>query len=50
MRIYAVADIHGKPGIASIGQTTVVNCNIARTGRGAMVDLDPEGSLKVKMR
>ena len=49
MRIYAVADIHEIPGIASVGQTPVVNCNIARTGRGAMVDFDPEGSLKVKM-
>jgi Icc-related predicted phosphoesterase len=49
MRLYAVADIHEIPGIASIGQTTLVNCSIARTGRGAMVDFDPEGSLKVKM-
>jgi Icc-related predicted phosphoesterase len=41
--------IHECPGIASIGQTMVVNCNIARNGRGAMVELDPEGSLKVEM-
>jgi Icc-related predicted phosphoesterase len=48
-RLVLCGHIHEIPGIASIGQTTVVNCNIARTGRGAMVDFDPEGSLKVKM-
>jgi Icc-related predicted phosphoesterase len=41
--------IHEHPGIATIGQTTVVNCNIARKGQGAMVELDPEGALKVEM-
>lgn len=48
-RLVLCGHIHERPGIATIGQTTVVNCNIARTGRGAMVELDPEGALKVKM-
>ena len=48
-RLVLCGHIHERPGVASIGQTTVVNCNIARTGKGAMVDFDPEGSLKIKM-
>ena len=48
-RLVLCGHIHERPGIATIGQTTVVNCNIARTGRGAIVEFDPEGSLKVKM-
>ena len=48
-RFVLCGHIHECPGIATIGQTTVVNCNIARTGRGALVEFDPEGSLKVKM-
>jgi len=48
-RLVLCGHIHERPGIATIGQTTVVNCSIARTGRGVMVEFDPEGSLKVKM-
>ena len=48
-RLVLCGHIHERPGIAAIGRTTVVNCNIARRGRGAMVELDPEGSLKVEM-
>jgi len=48
-RLVLCGHIHEHPGIATIDQTTVVNCNIARTGRGALVEFDPEGSLKVKM-
>jgi Icc-related predicted phosphoesterase len=48
-RLVLCGHIHERPGIATIGQTTVVNCNIARTGRGAIVEFDPEGSLEVKM-
>ena len=48
-RLVLCGHIHERPGIATIGQTTVVNCNISRTGRGAIVEFDPEGSPKVKM-
>jgi hypothetical protein len=48
-RLVLCGHIHERPGVASIGQTRVVNCNIARTGEGAMVDFGPEGSLKIKM-
>ena len=41
--------IHESPGIATIGQTTVVNCNVARTGRGVVVDFEPDGSFRVNM-
>jgi Icc-related predicted phosphoesterase len=48
-RLVLCGHIHECPGIAIIGQTTVVNCNIARTGRGAVVDFEPDGPLRVKM-
>jgi len=48
-RLVLCGHIHERPGIATIGQTTVVNCNIARNGRGALVEFDSEGSLKAKM-
>lgn len=48
-RLVICGHIHERPGIASIGSTTVVNCCLSRTGRGAMVDFEPEGSVKVKM-
>jgi len=48
-RLVLCGHIHECPGIASIGQTTVVNCCVSRTGRGAMVDFDPDGSFRAKM-
>jgi Icc-related predicted phosphoesterase len=48
-RLVLCGHIHERPGIATIGQTTVVNCTIARTGMGALVDFDPVGSVKVEM-
>jgi Icc-related predicted phosphoesterase len=48
-RLVLCGHIHEHPGIASIGQTTVVNCCVSRTGRGAMVDFDPDGSFRAKM-
>jgi len=48
-RLVLCGHIHERPGIASIGQTTVVNCCISRTGKGAMVDFDPDGSPLVEM-
>ena len=48
-RLVLCGHIHERPGIASIGQTTVVNCCVSRTARGAMVDFDPDGPFRVKM-
>jgi Icc-related predicted phosphoesterase len=48
-RLVLCGHIHERPGIATIGQTTVVNCCLSRTGRGAMVDFDRECSLKAEM-
>ena len=48
-RLVLCGHIHECPGIASIGQTTVVNCCVSRTGRGVIVDFDPDGSFRAKM-
>jgi len=48
-RLVLCGHIHERPGIAYIGQTTVVNCNVARAGRGAVVDFESDGSMRVKM-
>jgi putative phosphoesterase len=48
-RLVLCGHIHEHPGIASIGQTTVVNCSVARTGRGAVVDFKSDGSFRVQM-
>ena len=46
-RLVICGHIHESPGIAYIGQAPVVNCCLSRTGRGAMVDLDSNGSVSV---
>ena len=48
-RLVLCGHIHECPGISSIGQTTVVNCSIARDCDGAVVNFDSEGSFKVEM-
>ena len=48
-RLVLCGHIHERPGIASIGQTTVVNCSVARTGRGAVVNFESDGSFRVQM-
>ena len=48
-RLVLCGHIHECPGVASIGQTTVVNCCLSRTGRGARVDFDLDGPVKVEM-
>ena len=48
-RLVLCGHIHEVPGIAYIGQTTVVNCSIARTGRGAVVDFESNGSFRISM-
>ena len=41
--------IHERPGSAFIGKTLVVNCALGRNHAGAMIELDNENNLKVKM-
>ena len=41
--------IHERPGSAFIGKTLVVNCALGRNHSGAMIELDNENNLKVKM-
>ena len=41
--------IHERPGSAFIGKTLVVNCALGRNHSGAMIELDNEDNLKVKM-
>ena len=48
-RLVICGHIHECPGIASIGPTTVVNCSVAQSGRGAAIDFDQDGSPKVRM-
>ena len=38
--------IHEASGIETIGQTTVVNCSMAMTGRGVMIELDQNLSVR----
>ena len=48
-RLVLCGHIHQCPGIASIGATTVVNCNIASAGGGAVLDFNSDDSFRVKM-
>jgi Icc-related predicted phosphoesterase len=48
-RLVLCGHIHECPGIVSTGQTTVVNCSVARHGRGAVVNFNTEGSFRVEM-
>ena len=48
-RLVLCGHIHECPGVVSNGQTTVVNCSIARNGRGAVVIFDTEDSFQVEM-
>ena len=41
--------IHERPGITSIGNTVVVNCNIARTAAGALIQMNPGQSPTVRL-
>ena len=48
-RLILCGHIHECPGVASIGHTTVVNCCLSRSGRGAVVEFDLDGPVKVEM-
>lgn len=48
-RLVICGHIHERPGVANIGRTPVVNCCLSRTGRGAVVDFNLAGPLKVQM-
>jgi Icc-related predicted phosphoesterase len=41
--------IHEKPGVASIGNTRVVNCCMARAGNGALVNFDSGSAITIEM-
>jgi Icc-related predicted phosphoesterase len=41
--------IHERPGITSIGDTVVVNCNLTRGSSGALIEINPDHSPKVRL-
>ena len=41
--------IHERPGITSIGNTVVVNCNLTRGSSGALIEIDPDRSPTVRL-
>lgn len=48
-RLVICGHIHERPGVAYIGRTPVINCSLSRIGRGALVDLNSDGSVAFKM-
>lgn len=48
-RMVICGHIHERPGLASIGETLVVNCSIGRTGNGALIELDTVHTTDVQM-
>lgn len=48
-RLFICGHIHERPGWKYIGDTLVVNCNIGRTGGGAMIEYDKGKDLKAVM-
>jgi len=48
-RLVICGHIHERPGLASIGETLIVNCSIGRMGKGALIELDTAHPLEVQM-
>jgi uncharacterized protein len=48
-RLLLCGHIHENPGVASIGSTRVVNCSIARTADGALVNINSGGTMTIEM-
>lgn len=46
-RLVLSGHIHEDPGIDTIGQTTIVNCSIARRTEGTLIDLDNNVSARM---
>ena len=47
--MFICGHIHERPGSAFIGQTIVVNCNMGRTGSGAIIDFEKGRSPEVRI-
>jgi len=41
--------IHEAVGSENIGQTTVVNCSMPKTGKGMMIELEQTGKPAIKL-
>ena len=41
--------IHERPGVASLGNTRVVNCSMGRAGNGALVNLSSGAAITIEM-
>ena len=41
--------VHECPGIATIAETTVVNCSMGRNNSGVLIDHNPENEIKITM-
>jgi Icc-related predicted phosphoesterase len=48
-RLLICGHIHERPGTDFIGETLVINCAMARTGAGAVIDLNVDQDPKVEM-
>ena len=48
-RLLICGHIHEKPGSATIGNSMVVNCNMARKNSGAIIEITGDGDPVVKM-
>ena len=44
-RLVLCGHVHEDPAITSIGNTPIVNCSIGKTGRGALVEFDQNGTI-----
>ncbi|MBC2715099.1 MAG: phosphoesterase [Desulfobacteraceae bacterium] len=48
-RLLLCGHIHEAAGVSNIGETTVVNCSIPKTGKGMMIELGQVGKLEIEM-
>jgi Icc-related predicted phosphoesterase len=47
--LFICGHIHERPGTAFIGQTFVVNCNMGRTGGGALIEFEKGETPEARM-
>jgi hypothetical protein len=48
-RLLICGHIHEAAGTSEIGNTTVVNCSIPKTGKGMMIELGAWGNPQIEM-
>ena len=48
-RMVICGHVHECPGIATIGETTVVNCSMGRNNSGVLIDHNPENEIRITM-